>query len=73
MYFREHAPPHFHVKYGEHKATVDIQQLVILEGKLPRRATGLVLEWAEMHRAALMRDWDLCQAMQAPEPIAPLE
>jgi len=22
MYFREHAPPHFHVKYGEFQAVV---------------------------------------------------
>jgi hypothetical protein len=73
MFFREHAPPHFHVRYGEHQATVDIQRLVLLEGKLPRRATSLVLDWAELHRAELMKDWELCQAMQVPEPIAPLE
>ena len=73
MFYREHAPPHFHVKYGEYKATVDIQRLEILEGKLPRRATSLVLDWAELHCAELMTDWDLCQAMQPPQPIAPLE
>ena len=61
------------MRYGEHQATVDIQRLVLLEGKLPRRATSLVLDWAELHRAELMKDWELCQAMQAPEPIAPLE
>ncbi len=73
MYFREHAPPHFHVKYGEYKAVVDIQRLEVTEGKLPRRAVNLVLDWAELHQAELMKDWDLCQALQQPEPIAPLE
>lgn len=73
MYFREHAPPHFHVKYGEYKAVVDIQRLAVTEGKLPRRATNLVLDWAELHRAELMKNWDLCQSLQQPEPIAPLE
>jgi hypothetical protein len=73
MYFREHAPPHFHVRYADHKAVVDIQGLSIIEGKLPRRASHLVLDWAELHQAELMRDWDLCQALQQPEPIAPLE
>lgn len=73
MFFREHAPPHFHVKYGDFKAVVDIQWLEVTEGKLPRRATGLVLDWAELHQAELMKDWDLCQALQHPEPIAPLE
>ncbi len=73
MFFREHAPPHFHVKYGDYKAMVDIQLLEVIEGKLPRRALNLVLDWAELHQAELMKDWALCQAMQNPEPIAPLE
>lgn len=73
MYFREHAPPHFHVRYGEHQAVIDIQRLVLIEGWLPRRATGLVLDWAELHQTELMTDWNLCQALQQPQPIAPLE
>jgi hypothetical protein len=24
MFFKDHAPPHFHVKYGEFKAVIDI-------------------------------------------------
>jgi hypothetical protein len=73
MFFRDHAPPHFHVKYAEHKAVIDIQKLVLLEGQLPRRALGLALDWAELHRDELLEDWRLCQEMQAPKPIAPLE
>ena len=73
MFFREHAPPHFHVKYGDFKAVVDIQRLQVTEGKLPRRATGLVLDWAELHQEERMKDGDLRQALQHPEPIAPLE
>ena len=73
MYFREHAPPHFHVRYGDYKAVVDIQKLEITEGKLPRRAVNLVLDWAELHQSELMKNWDLCQALQQPEPIKPLE
>ena len=38
MYWRDHNPPHFHAEYGEHVALVDIQELCVLEGKLPRRA-----------------------------------
>lgn len=36
MYFRDHAPPHFHVKYSEFQATIGIQPLRLLEGHLPR-------------------------------------
>ena len=73
MFFREHAPPHFHVKYGEFKAIVDIRRLEVIEGRLPRRAVSLVLDWAELHQEELMKDWDLCQALQQPLAIAPLE
>jgi len=73
MYFRDHAPPHFHVRYGEYQATVDVRRLELAEGKLPRRALNLVLDWAELHQAELLEDWQLCQSMEQPKPIAPLE
>jgi predicted ATPase len=37
------------------------------------RALELVLDWAELHREELMRDWDLCQQHQQPVEIPPLE
>lgn len=73
MFFRDHAPPHFHVKYGEFKAIIDIRSLQSIEGVLPRRALNLVLDWAELHQTELLEDWNLCQAMQLPRPIPPLE
>ncbi len=73
MFFRDHAPPHFHVKYAEHKAIIDIQALSMIEGDLPRRALNLVLDWAELHQSELLADWNLCQNMEHPLPIAPLE
>lgn len=72
MYWDEHAPPHFHVIYGEYKATVNIRELSLGEGELPRRARQLVLDWAELHQAELLADWDLCQSNQHPNPIDPL-
>ena len=73
MYWDEHAPPHFHAVYGEFKATVDIRGLSISEGNLPRRASSLVLDWAELHQKELLNDWDLCQTKQQPKPIEPLK
>jgi len=40
---------------------------------LPRRATALVLEWAELRRAELAEDWDLARAGRPLRRIAPLE
>jgi len=46
MYFNEHNPPHFHARYGEHRAEIAIQTLSIIGGRLPPRVLGLVMEWA---------------------------
>ena len=34
MFYNDHPPPHFHVRYGEFEATLDIASLSILEGDL---------------------------------------
>lgn len=73
MYWREHEPAHFHVRYAEHEAIVSIETLEVLRGSVPRRALALVLEWAAVHRAELLEDWRLCRANQMPKPIQPLE
>ena len=72
MYWDYHSPPHFHAKYGEYEITVDILTGVI-EGKFPNRALKHVMEWHELHQGELLKDWELCQENQMPEPIAPLE
>jgi len=72
MFFNDHAPPHFHAEYAEFQATVDIGNLQVLEGRLPRRAFELVMDWAELHREELLSDWNLCRSKQAPKPIDPL-
>ncbi len=68
-----HFPPHFHALYAEYEAQINIQTLEVIEGKLPRRALVMVLEWASEHRAELTEDWNLCRAKQLPKPIKPLE
>lgn len=73
MFWREHAPPHFHALYGEHEARIDIRTLEVICGSLPKRALNLTIEWAIEHRDELMKDWELCQAKQLPKKIPPLE
>lgn len=72
MFWSEHGVPHFHALYAEHEAVIDIRELRVLRGGLPRRAMALVLEWAAEHRDELMENWSLCRTMQAPKPIQPL-
>jgi hypothetical protein len=73
MFWREHPPPHFHALYGEYEALIDIRELRVLRGSLPRRAMALVLEWAAEHRDELMEDWNLCVQLRTPRQIAPLK
>lgn len=73
MFWREHAPPHFHALYAEFEVEIDIRTLEVIKGNLPRRALALVLEWAVQHRTELMEDWNLCQSKQSPKRIEPLE
>jgi len=58
MYFNEHNPPHFHVRYNEYRASVEIKTLNVISGVLPARVRGLVDEWAEIHRDELLEIWE---------------
>jgi len=57
MYFDDHEPPHFHVRYNEYRAAVSVQELNVLAGYLPAKVRGLVQEWAEMHQKELLNMW----------------
>jgi hypothetical protein len=73
MFFDEHGPPHFHVVYQDYNAVIDIETLEIKEGRLPRRALGLVLDWAELHQEELRANWNLIEQGRALNDISPLE
>jgi phosphomannomutase len=72
VHYREHPPPHFHAEYGGREMTVAINGLSILQGGLPPRATGMVIEWAALHQAELLAAWQAAQNRQRPAKIAPL-
>jgi hypothetical protein len=72
MYFNDHEPPHFHVRYAEYRATFAIEALELLEGQLPPRVLGLVAEWAALHRFELRRNWTLLATEGKVRRIAPL-
>ena len=73
MYYDDHNPPHFHARYGEHKVAVMIKDFVVLEGSLPPRVMGLVIEWTALHRDELMADWERAKNNQPLAEIKPLE
>ena len=58
MYFDEHNPPHFHVRYNEYRASVEIETLNVMNGNIPAKVRGLVEEWAELYRNELLQMWE---------------
>jgi hypothetical protein len=73
MYYNDHPPPHFHVRYNKQKALISIQTLEILEGELSSRLLKLVQEWASEHQDELMQNWELARTNQSLNKISPLE
>jgi hypothetical protein len=73
MYFSEKHAPHFHVRYAEQRASVDIETFGIVSGSLPPRVLGFVTEWAALHRRELIENWDRARRGRRLHPIAPLE
>ncbi len=72
LYYNDHAPPHFHARYGAFEITVRIADGVV-EGRFPRRALSHVLEWYDLHRAELSEAWNLARARLPLGRIDPLE
>jgi hypothetical protein len=73
MFYDDHAPPHFHARYGEHKAIMTIDSLMLLDGHLPPRALGLVAEWGALHQDELRDDWTRAEQRAPLKKIKPLE
>jgi hypothetical protein len=70
--YRDHEPPHFHATYAEFEIVVTIRDGSV-SGRFPPRALAHVLEWADLHRAELLLNWDRARAREPLLPIAPLE
>jgi hypothetical protein len=72
MYWNDHNPPHFHAQYGEHEVIISLNG-VVMEGKIPRRALSMALEWLALHRDELLENWTRSKQRKSLLPIEPLE
>jgi hypothetical protein len=72
MYFNDHEPPHFHVRYGEYRATVSLDPIQLQHGELPPRVRSLVTEWGQAHRAELQQNWTRMAIEGSFDAIPPL-
>ena len=72
MYYRDHAPPHFHAMYDEFEITIAVETGAIV-GRFPTRALALVQEWRRLHQSELLEAWSLARAGRPLPVINPLE
>ena len=57
---------------NEHKASINIQTLGIVDGRLPSKVLGLVVEWAENHQDELLENWNTIKETGEWHKIEPL-
>jgi hypothetical protein len=73
MFWNEgaHERPHFHARYAEHQASIDLDGKIIV-GSLPTNAQRLVRDWVTLHHDELASNWRRATAGESLEKIAPL-
>ena len=54
------------------KAAIRIEDFAVLQGRLPPRVMGFVVEWAGLHQEELFREWELAREEQPLFAIEPL-
>jgi Domain of unknown function (DUF4160) len=70
FYHDEHPPAHFHARYVEYEAMIELRSLKILEGSLPRPQLRKVRDWAKTREKELVMAWVSCRSDLDPGKIA---
>jgi hypothetical protein len=73
LYYRDHAPPHFHAEYQGVEAKILIADGEPLEGHPPARQMALVRRWARESRNGFLENWGRARREEPLLAIAPLE
>jgi hypothetical protein len=64
--------PHFHATYSGAEASIEIETLQIIGGRLPPRARLFVSDWAQIHQGELRENWERAQRHEPLQPVEPL-
>jgi len=72
MYFKDHPPPHFHARYADEEAKIEIATGAVMRGSLSPRTLRLVREWLEQHRSELELNFKRVENEEQPYRIEPL-
>jgi hypothetical protein len=72
LFFNDHAPPHFHARYGEFEATIDIDTLTCWKTNYEVALWLCSTNGGTIHKAELVENWRLCREKAQPGKIEPL-
>jgi len=72
MYWNEHAPPHFHVRFGDMWAEIEIHTGLLKKGALPRKKLKKIEEWRKLHIEELLINWEIVQKNGSPHKVPTL-
>ena len=72
VYWKDHAPPHFHAKYGDDEIVIDIEGGNVT-GAMSKRAIRMIQEWRKLHKSELLEEWKLAEQKKSLFPIQPLK
>lgn len=72
MRYNDHPPPHFHARFGDQEATIEIASGRV-RGVMSRPALNLIWSWLDEHREELSENWELARAQKPLRRIEPLE
>lgn len=71
IYYADHTPPHFHVRYPNGGASIAIATLEVMRGELAGRVRKQIIPWAQSHQSELQEAWERAQQGREPGNIAP--
>lgn len=69
MRLNEHRPPHFHARYAEQIAAIQIGTWEYQAGELPNRVYKLILKWGKLHEQELRENWERTERGELPNKI----
>ncbi len=73
MFYRDHAPPHFHAEYQGHRGIFDFDGHMTKGNMQSKTAKKLIREWARLHRNELEKNWQNARQGKALIKIEPLD
>jgi hypothetical protein len=69
FFWNDHAPPHFHVEFAEHKGQISLETLELMEGSLPASKLAAIRHWASSRQKELSECWDKARNSEHPGKV----